>query len=287
MIKIAHLHRKRGAAPPDGWWAYNTSGLEIYNYPLSKYDVFDLDKVDEDIVIQDDRRLRTRYQGGGVPIAYHVRSCTENWPRRFHQRHMLAEQGFDLIMVDAVPLKLFGNLGVPVIRCNYCVNRKIFKDYGLEKDIDVSCLLRFDDPRRQELREFLKSFCLAHNLVGVIQKVYPSEDYAKTFNRSKITINMSKFRDRNFRIFDSMACRTCLVTDKIPVVAGEEREAGVHYLEYAGFENLGDIILELLNSGTWRDFSDAGYELVMEKHTWEVRARELRDRLLVFLRGWH
>jgi spore maturation protein CgeB len=103
-------------------------------------------------------------------------------------------------------------------------------------------------------------------------------EYAMALSGAKINVSLARTAtNRPHRTFDVMASRSCLLTSALPVISGEEREAGVHYAEFYDADSAMDAIAILLDSHEWCDFAEAGYALVREKHTWAVRATELRQ----------
>ena len=70
-----------------------------------------------------------------------------------------------------------------------------------------------------------------------------------------------------------------MVTGVPPEVSGEQKTAGVHYVETENHRDIPALCEELLGSGEWRGIAAAGHELVMKNHTWATRAKELRGLL--------
>lgn len=282
-IRVAYLHRPgRPEKNKDGWWAYDVPEFSVIHYDLGKYDTFSLDDVKRicDVVIQEDRRLRTEYVGNGPPVCYHMRSITEEWPKRYYDKFdYIPGKGFSLLLEDCLPLGLFVKFGIPVRRFNYCVNDRLFKDTDQNRDIDISCLLRFDDNKRRALKLWLEKFCKDHGYSYVIRSVYPIENYIDVLNRSKVTINLTKPRDRNYRVFEAMACGACLVTSVLPNVSGEYRIAGEHYVEFWDTDDLGPILEYLIEGDMWNRYSNMGHSLIQKYHTWATRASELHQTL--------
>lgn len=280
-LKIALLHFEKRPGRV-GWWAYDVPEFEVTKFSLPKYCKFDVSAIAEDfdILIQEDRKLVPEYFGSGILKIYQVRGGTDNYPSSYYDRHEKASKGFDAILVDALPLSDFEDIGVPVIRFNYCVNDLIFYNQHLERDIDISSHMIWRGGARKDLKQWLNDFCKIQGLECAIERKFPVEEYAKAFNRSKITINLAKKHDRNYRVFESLACGACLVTNDILSVSGEDRKAGEHYLVYRNYAELEEILKDLLETGYWRDISKAGHELVMNNHLWRHRASELYIKLL-------
>ena len=102
--------------------------------------------------------------------------------------------------------------------------------------------------------------------------------------RCKIVINLNRDSSiRPHRIFDAMACRTCLFTDKLPNVSGEKIYDNA-YVEYNGFDDLGRKLVEYLDTGKWKFTANVGYNYVTYNHTWKVRAPQLMKKLAGLLK---
>ncbi len=57
---------------------------------------------------------------------------------------------------------------------------------------------------------------------------------------------MTNAETRSHRVFDAMACRSCVITSALPEVSGEVRLAGVTHLEYQPLDMLGRLIKHLV-----------------------------------------
>jgi glycosyltransferase involved in cell wall biosynthesis len=216
-----------------------------------------------------------------LPVVYHVVDSTLSRGCHFEPRLELAKQ-CDLVLIEHDRLERFAEAGRPVRRWAYCVNDDLFKDYGLEKAVDVCSHFNSGgghDGGRKELGRDLGKWCKEKGYVyrgGCVG----GREYAKSFNAAKISANWPRWpENRPHRVLDVMACRSCLLTGPIPDVSGEEREEGRDYVEVPTVADFYPRADELLRSGRWKEIADNGYELVQERHTWAVRAGELRQIL--------
>ena len=262
-----------------GIWSYPIPELfTVRHFPQSPLHHFRLKKSNfnkYDVIFHEDCKCWGRFSGNEVPIVFYVVDSTLSNSHK--QARIKQARQADLVLVDHDNLDGFHKR---TKRLSHCVNDRLFMDYGSAKHIDVSFLCRTKgSPMRVQATRWLKNFCEQRGYSYLVGKREGTE-YARAFNRSKITVNLSRNSiNRPHRIFDAMACRTCVLTSELPDVSDEERTAGVHYEEYGGFESLGDKIDYLLASGKWKDVADAGYELVQEHHTWTVRAKQLHGIL--------
>lgn len=227
-----------------------------------------------DVILWEDGKSVIHWEGEGPPLAYLVGDSTLS-VEHYQRRLALAKQA-DLILVDWDRLERFASLGRPVRRLAYCVNERRFRDYGEAKVVDVAYHLSEDTAERHALGDWLGEFCQARGYTYVRGQRF-GDDYAISFNRAKVTVNLNRNAEtRNHRLFDAMACRTCVVTDPVPEVSGEVRAAGVEYVEWGSLGDLAFLLPRLLDTGAWRTHADCGYDLTHQLHTWRVRAGELR-----------
>ncbi len=277
-IALVHADNPRQYNRMVGFWAYEVPEFEVthigvkgrFRYNLSEFSDFD-------VIVREDHRTHGEFaRDANVPIAYYVVDSTLSGDH-YKSRQGPAKEA-DLILVEHDRLSRFGGLGPPVRRFGYCVNDKLFHDYHLEKTVDVGMYCRIKDaPARRKLIYWLQEFCDKQGY-GFAAGKRVQVKYAQAFNQTRISVNLSRtVTNRPHRVFDAMACRTCLVTSSLPPVSGEVREKGVHYDEFTDSEHLGGLIDELLSSGCWEGLADQGHELVHKQHTWAIRARELRQ----------
>lgn len=187
-------------------------------------------------------------------------------------------RGTDLILVDQDHLESFTALGIPVRRLNYCVNDRLFKDYGEERTIDVSFYCGSNEERGQ-IRNMLRPYCKERGITFETGTLHPIE-YARAMARSKIVLNWPRTpNNRPFRVFDAMACGACLVTGPLPDVMGDERVEGRDYIQVGQIEGIPATLQRLLDNDEWQDVAARGKKLVTKYHTWAIRAKELHQML--------
>ena len=105
------------------------------------------------------------------------------------------------------------------------------------------------------------------------------EDVAKVYTDSKVVMNISVCGDLNMRSFEVLATRSCLLTDEQNGMA----EAGFKHMEncliYHSTEEAMDLMSWALDHPVEREqIADAGWRMVLEKHTYSHRARTLLDK---------
>ncbi len=264
-----------------GWWSYAVPEFTVTHYPVSKGFCLSRDDLSEqhDLIVYEDGKLFGTITGtASIPICYHIVDSTLS---EDHYLHRLSEsRQADCLLIDQDQFGRFAHLGKPMIRFNYCVNDLLMRDWGEPKTVDVACHFSAKvSTRRKKLMEWLPGFCKGYDYTLALGSRAGME-YSLGFNRAKVVVDLSRNpENRPHRTFDVMASRACLVTSPIIEVEGEDWREGIHYLEWRNYDELGTLIQRLLDSGAWQAVADAGYALVMERHTWRVRAAQLRQRL--------
>lgn len=267
------LHRTYGP------WSYRVPEFEVEHYPFTgKRLVLDRARfADHDLIVQEDGRLWVEWQSNGPPLIYVV---TDSILSDRHYRDRFQQAAYaDLTLVDMDDLARFEGEDRRVARCSYSVNDHLFYDRGLPKVIDVGVYMNLNAPERRTMAAFLEDACRRRGW-SLDVSTYVGERYAEAFNRTRIAVHLERTPTvRAHRLFDAMACRTCVLTSPEPAVSGEERQAGMHYREWTDLVDLEQQIDALLTTGEWEQVAQAGYELVHRAHTWAVRARQLRTLL--------
>ena len=278
-VALIHADNPRQYRRMVGFWAYDVPEFEVKHFGVSgKLNLNAADLVgDFDIIVREDHRTHGRIiKDARIPVAYYIVDSTLS-DGHYKSRLGPAREA-DLILVEHDRLSRFGGLGPPVRRFGYCVNDHFFHDRGLDRVVDVGMYCRVTGaPERAELIRWLATFCDERGYFYAAGKRWGGK-YPRAFNQTRISVNLSRtVTNRPHRVFDAMACRTCLLTSRLPPVSGEARVAGSHYLEFKDRAELAAVIDETLASGAWQTIADQGCELVQKQHTWAIRAGELRE----------
>lgn len=231
-----------------------------------------------DVVFLEDGGNYGSFKGNALPILYHVIDSTLSDKHHYQPRYEQAKQA-DLILVDHDRLDRFTGTGKKVVRFEYAVNEKVFKDYGLERSTDVAFHCGGSDERAL-VRNKLHDLCSKHGWVYT-SGVLPLIEYAKAMNRAKIVVNWPRTEgNRPHRVFDAMACRSYLVTSQLPArLAHTNSPACILYSPFMDFEHL-EVMLEWqleTNSALREELAQSGHNHMMQYHTWAVRAQQLRE----------
>ncbi len=161
------------------------------------------------------------------------------------------------------------------------MNDRRFRNYGEGKLTDIAFHMH-EDERRHLLGNYLAETCRERGWT-MSRGILMADEYAQAFSRAWVTINVNRNPEtRNHRVFDAMACYSCVLADPQPEVSGEETREGV---DYAVMDADLPHQLESLLAGGWEPIAKSGYMLVNRAHTWQVRAHQLRA-ILAEVFGW-
>jgi hypothetical protein len=287
-LRIAVITRP-GSIPGQrnaGWFAYTVPEFTWDCYQIPKGATLARERfADYDLIMHEDGKTLIKWLGKGPKLAYLVGDSTlsqEHYETRLEQ----ASQA-DLILVDWDRLERFDHLGIPTRRWSYCVDDRRFRNHGEGKTVDVAFHMHEADlngNHRHLLGNYLADLCKRQGWT-MSRGVLEGDAYARAFADARVTINVNRNPEtRNHRVFDAMACGTCVLTDAVPDVSGEERTEGLDYLE---MRTGADLVIQLasLLSGNWEQVASSGYRLVHRAHTWRVRAQQLRA-ILAEVFGW-
>ena len=261
-----------------GWWSYPVQEFTWKHFWLGDRPVNTRQFDEFDLVFHEDGGNWCKYNRlSDIPIVFLSVDSTLS-EAHYQQRLAIAEQA-DLVLVDHDQLKRFPGSR----RWSYCVNDRVFKPLEKEIDITFHCGTgaRKGMPggvERTEMRQYLngvakdRGYSYRSGAMGLL-------DYAGNMGKSRVIVNWPRTPiNRPHRVFDAMACGACLVTGKLPDVTGDYTMPGLHYVDYEDKREIEMVLPALLNGG-WQDIAAKGYELVMLRHTWAIRAKELRNIL--------
>ena len=115
----------------------------------------------------------------------------------WHQVNLITASAFDFILTDAVSVLKFKEMGIESCYCPIEANEEIFKDYGLNKDINILFFGR-TKPDSEKYLELLDKHNIKYLSVDPYMEISNTlEKLAKLINKSKIVINFTKTLNSN------------------------------------------------------------------------------------------
>jgi hypothetical protein len=159
----------------------------------------------------------------------------------------------------------------------YACDTETFRDLGVTRDLDVGFVGQLFAPgsERQRILEQLSRKYRVNE-----QRKYLQSEIPEIYSRSKIVLNLPIGDDLNFRFFEALSCGAMLLTRRMP--NGQEllfRE-GEHY---AAFDNEAELLDKvkyyLSHEEERRRIAAAGAAEVQQKHTLDLRVRDLLERV--------
>lgn len=255
-----------------GWWSYPVDEFNWFALKVENGFSVNLNTMNRhfDFVVLDDwifgqvRNLTT-------PMAYVVVDSARSDAQL--ARNLEQARQANLVLVDSDDLSKFNHSECPARRFAYAVNEQLF--FPREKVYDMAFLC-WPTPERRIIQHQIEDICKRRGW-SFITGTYDWPDYARFLSSAKVVIHQPHIKAaRSWRVFDTMAARGCLLTAPIPLVSGDGIVSGVHYREYTNEGTLEAQLIDLLDNSQWKDIATAGYEHIMEHHTWRSRAKELR-----------
>jgi hypothetical protein len=148
---------------------------------------------------------------------------------------------------------------------------------GTIKDIDIlfiGTLL----PRRQKIIDEL-----ARNFTITTRSAFGRE-MVELINRAKIVLNIhgEDFLDTETRVYETLACRGFLLTEKLS--PENPFQDGIHLVEAQDIADLTAKIAYYLNNDLLRErIAEAGYQEVIDRHTFARRAKQIEQAIESYL----
>lgn len=269
-----------------GYWSYPVEEFTWEHFTLGDpfiYNIKVFQRKGFDIVFHEDGgNYGTYTQKGTLPLVYLAIDSTLS-DVHFERRLEQARQA-DLVLVDHDRLERFTKCK-QVRRLSYCVNDRVFQPTQ-HKVFDVAFHCSAGSRRgmpggetRTMIRGLLHDVCTENNW-KYSSGALGLQEYAFTLASARVCVNWTRTEiNRPHRVFDTMAARTCLVTNRLPEVSGEPRLAGMDYVEVDNPDQLTTMLETLLASGEYNTIAESGYKFVTENHTWAIRAKQLRKML--------
>lgn len=158
----------------------------------------------------------------------------------------------------------------------YAAEPEVHKKFDLPKIYDVVFVGNVNPSIYPERVKLLKLIGEKFNL-KVFTNVY-GEDMAKIYSQAKIVFNKSAAGEINMRVFETLACGSFLLTDRLKPEVGLEEifEDKKHLVLYDNEKDLLEKINYYLTHETEREeIAYNGYKEVLSNHTYEHRVEEI------------
>lgn len=196
--------------------------------------------------------------------------------RRFHKEHKI-----DLVISKYLRPGLGQEVQLPVEYLPHSVDSKIFKDYNLKKEYDISFFGTFKPPRIYRDRDAICRMINNSQYKYILEKKYGGRKFidsltvAQVINKSKVGFAVPSGRDFLLsRYFEIPACRSMLLCSDTPGLANCF-EKDKHYILFNGLSDFKDKLdYYLRNDDERQKITDAAHEHVMRNHTHEIRAKQ-------------
>lgn len=126
------------------------------------------------------------------------------------------------------------------------------------------------DHRMKVLQKAVEKGWRVFNQLGVIY-----DESNKIYNQGHIAYNWSSQLDVPARVFEGLASKRLLVTNRLPDLSLLGFVEGVHYVGYDDeYEAINMMEYYLNNPDKAREIAEKGYEEV-QKHSWDIRAQQI------------
>lgn len=178
-----------------------------------------------------------------------------------------------------LPNRSFGSLP-------YSINPDMFKNYGLERTVDVMCAGAVHGtvyPLRQAIWNALPKMKGLKTFIGRL----PCNEYIKKINETKIFAfgNGHVYVDGSPKVYaqakicEVMACETLCMMDTPDMASELHLIPDYNYVEINESNFKEKITYYLENKELREKIAQRGYETVTKYHTHQIRARELKEQL--------
>lgn len=169
------------------------------------------------------------------------------------------------------------------------ISHSAFPDLGLERDLDVTCILsvvNYAYPTRAAVLQTVARLpykVFARNSTPS-NRVW-REEYVELINRSKIFVNaVDSCHSLNFKFFEACAGGALLLTEKAEGMKEAGFLDGENCVVYSGVQELSKKIRFFLSNEEERiRIAKNGRDLVLSKHTDQIRVQEMLSTLSVHI----
>ncbi|MBT2756346.1 glycosyltransferase [Mesobacillus foraminis] len=184
-------------------------------------------------------------------------------------------------------IETYPELKEKIIWLPHFVNPKLYRDYGLKKDIDLLMMGAVNDtyPLRKKILEFYqhRPNFLYHPHPGyelenedAKDKYYIGEKYARELNRAKIFFTCPSIHYYPvMKYFEALACRTLLLAPAFKELEDLGFIPGKHFVAIDEYNFMEKALYYLKNEEERTKITDAGFDFIHRTHTLPIRAQQL------------
>ena len=187
----------------------------------------------------------------------------------------------------------------------HCKGPKRYEQYGFDKVLhatrefaEENCWLPncYDDTLIKPIENIKKydvGFCgnilNRGGFINYLQKTFKSfkfdefvigDDMVEVVNSYKVHWNMNISIDINYRNFETMGCKTCLLTSSHKDYKDLGFVNGENCLIWDSIEEMKNLAEYAIKNDKWREtIASSGYEFVKENHTYRNRAKDILEMI--------
>lgn len=149
----------------------------------------------------------------------------------------------------------------------------IFHKPEIEKSYDIGFCGSLISDREMWINIISQKYNLKKDIFVI------GDEMVNAINSYKLNFNKTLADDINYRVFETMGCKTALITNKPPGIESffKDEEHLIYY------NNIGDLLEKisfyLKNENKLKIIAENGYNIVKQKHTYFERAKQLVDLL--------
>ncbi len=255
-------------------WTVHVRPMDSFTYRMLTWDDLVASAgFEPDVVVYGDASLAPMLRGVAdfpcLTVMHCVDSHLHHWYRNF-------AQAFDLCTVamrDHLPEFLGLRLGPDQVRWMPLYSRDTDRPLKRNREWNVVFVGKVDPKLTPARHAFLDK------LGRLVPKVLLARgDYREFFAQARVALNVAEHGDLNFRVFEALGCRSCLVTPRVGHGQDELFEDGVDLVTYepddleSVAEALGRVLAD--QKGAER-MAGNGYRKVNARHKARHRAVEL------------
>ena len=155
-----------------------------------------------------------------------------------------------------------------------CYDDDLIKPLNIEKKYNVGFCANIANRRDAIIHMITK-----HQMK--FEEMVIGDDMVTAINSYKIHWNLNISNDINYRNFETMGCRTLLLTSHNKHYGKLGFIDKINYVEWSDINEIDDILLELLSDeNKIRKISEAGYELAKNNHTYKHRVETILENII-------